>query len=82
MAYIVIGLFTSILGLLLFFDDSDSPVTMERSELFGLLVLAGGMVTVLIGMVVHVVEVNRADRQRLDASAERASAAPTRDSPR
>jgi hypothetical protein len=63
MPYIGFGLVTIIFGLLLFLG-SDSPDTMERSETFGLLLLAGGVVAVLIGMVTHVVQVSRADQRR------------------
>lgn len=38
--------------------------TMVRSEAFGLLLLMAGVVAVLIGMVTHVVQVNRADQRR------------------
>ena len=63
MPYIGFGLVAIIFGLLLSLG-SDSPDTLERSETFGLLVLAGGVIAVLIGMVTHVVQVNRADRRR------------------
>lgn len=63
MPYIGFGLVTIIVGLLLFLG-SDSPDTLERSEMFGLLLLVGGVVAVLIGVVTHVVQVNRADRRR------------------
>ena len=63
MPYIGFGLVTIIFGLLLFLG-SDSPDTMERSETFGLLLLAGGVVAVLFGMVTHVVQVSRADQRR------------------
>jgi hypothetical protein len=63
MPYIGFGLVTIIVGLLLFLG-SDSPGTLARSETFGLLLLVGGVVAVLIGIVTHVVQVNRADRRR------------------
>ena len=63
MPYIGFGLVAIICGLLLSLG-SDSPDTMERSETFGLLLLAGGVIAVLIGMVTRVVQVNRADRRR------------------
>ncbi len=63
MGYIGVGLITIIVGFLLFIT-SDSPATMESSEVFGLLLIAAGLVAVLIGMVVHVVAVNRADKRR------------------
>ena len=63
MPCIGVGLVTVTVGLLLFLG-SDSPGTMERSEMFGLLLLSGGVVAVLIGMATHVVQVNRADRRR------------------
>jgi len=62
MAYIVVGLGTIIVGVLLFLA-SDSPATVERSEKFGFLLMAAGVVAVLIGMVAHVVAVTRADRR-------------------
>jgi hypothetical protein len=63
MPYIGFGLVAIIFGLLLSLG-SDSPDTLERSETLGLLLLAGGIIAVLIGMVTHVVQVNRADRRR------------------
>ena len=63
MAYIVMGLSAVVAGLVLLFA-SDSPGIMVRSEWYALLVVAGGVALVLIGMVVQVVEVNRADRGR------------------
>ena len=63
MPYIGFGLVAIIFGLLLSLD-SDSPDTLEPAETFGLLLLAGGMIAVLIGMVTHVVQIHRADRRR------------------
>jgi hypothetical protein len=63
MGYIAFGLTAIIAGVLLFLG-SDSPASMERSEMFGLLLLAAGVVLVLIGIVTHVVAVIRADQRR------------------
>jgi drug/metabolite transporter (DMT)-like permease len=63
MGYIAFGLTAVIAGVLLFLG-SDSPATMERSEVVGLLLLVAGVVLVLVGMVTHVVAVTRADRRR------------------
>ena len=63
MPFIGFGLVAIIVGMLLF-HGSDSPGTMVRSEAFGLLLLMAGVVAVLIGMVTHVVQVNRADQRR------------------
>jgi hypothetical protein len=60
--YIGFGLTSIIVGVLLF-HGTDSPATVERSEMFGLLLIATGVVAVLIGMVAHVVAVNRAERR-------------------
>ena len=63
MGYIGVGLITSMVGSLLFITN-DSPATLESSEVFWLLVIAAGLVAVLIGMMVHVRVVNRADARR------------------
>jgi len=47
----------------LLFLGGDSPDTMARSEAFGLFLMAGGLIAVLIGMVTHVVQLNRSDRR-------------------
>jgi len=60
--YIGFGLTSIIVGVLLF-HGTDSPATVERSEMFGLLLIATGVVAVLIGMVAHVVAVNCAERR-------------------
>ena len=62
MPYIGFGLVAIIFGLLLFLG-SDSPDTMEQSETLALLCMAGGVIAVLIGMVTHVVQLNRSDRR-------------------
>lgn len=63
MGYIFVGLITISVGFLLFITG-DSPATMESSEVFGLLLIAAGLFANLIGMVTHVVAVNRADKRR------------------
>ena len=62
MPYIGFGLVGIILGLILA-HGSDSPIMLERSELLGWILVAGGAIAVLIGMVTHVVQVTRADRR-------------------
>ena len=60
MVYVRIGLVAVIFAILLLFT-SDSPGVLERSEVLGLIVLGAGGAAVLIGMITHVIETERAD---------------------
>jgi hypothetical protein len=62
MGFVGSGLVCIIVGMLLV-RGTDSPSTMETSEKVGLVLLVAGVVLVLVGIVVQVVSVNRADRR-------------------
>ena len=61
MGFITIGLFTIAVGMMLL-DVRDTPTTWDPWDVFSLLLMITGAVAVLVGMVVHVVAVNRGDR--------------------
>jgi hypothetical protein len=62
MGYIGFGLTGIIAGMMLA-NGTDSPTTWTPSEQFGGLLLIAGVVAVLIGMLVQVVSVNRAEHR-------------------
>jgi hypothetical protein len=61
MGFITVGLFAIVVGMMLL-DVSDTPTTWHPWDLFSLLLMIAGGVAVLVGMVVHVVSVNRGER--------------------
>jgi hypothetical protein len=63
MPYLGTGLVVIVVGLLLSLG-SDSPDTLEQSETLGLLLLVVGAGAVITGIVIRVVQVNRADQRR------------------
>ena len=64
MGFIGFGLVGIIAGIVLLADGSGAaPTTWSTYERFGLLVLVAGVVAVLVGIVVQVVSVERADRR-------------------
>ncbi len=64
MGFIGFGLIGIIAGIVLLADGSEAaPTTWSTYERFGLLVLVAGVVAVLVGIVVQVVSVERADRR-------------------
>jgi hypothetical protein len=61
MGFIFFGLLGIAAGMMLL-DVRDTPTTWDPWDVFSLVLMLAGGVAVLVGMVVHVVAVNRGDQ--------------------